>query len=122
MTEGYGMNEKVKDILKKLSIEDKIKFCSGLDFWRLEGHEELGIPSIMVADGPHGLRKQPESADHLGIHESLPSTCFPSGAGLASSWNRELIHTVGEALGKECQAEDVSVLLGPGVNIKRSPL
>lgn len=76
----------------------------------------------MLTDGPHGLRKQQGSADHLGLHNSVPATCFPSAAGLASSWDRELIHEVGKALGEECQAEDVAVLLGPGTNIKRSPL
>jgi beta-glucosidase len=76
----------------------------------------------MVTDGPHGLRKQKESADHLGLHNSVPATCFPSAAGMASSWDRELIGRVGAALGKECQAENVAVLLGPGTNIKRSPL
>src|SRR5699024_8528340 len=72
--------------------------------------------------GPHGLRKQEDSADHLGIHESIPATCFPTAAGLGSTWNRNLIKKVGSALGEECQAEGVSILLGPGVNIKRSLL
>src|SRR5699024_10664614 len=80
------------------------------------------LPSLMLTDGPHGLRKQEEGADHLGIQESVKSTCFPTAAGLASSWNRSLIMKMGEALGKECQAEDVSIILGPGANIKRSPL
>lgn len=116
------MQNKVQDLLTKMSVGDKIRFCSGLDFWHLEGDENLGIPSVMVADGPHGLRKQPKSADHLGIHESIPSTCFPTGVGLASTWNRDLVKNVGAALGKESQSEDVAVLLGPGMNIKRSPL
>ncbi|MFP3360940.1 glycosyl hydrolase, partial [Planococcus sp. SIMBA_143] len=80
------------------------------------------IPSIMVTDGPHGLRKQAEDADHLGLSNSVPATCFPSAVGLASSWDRELIEKVGVALGEESQAENVGVLLGPGANIKRSPL
>ncbi|WP_420491499.1 glycoside hydrolase family 3 C-terminal domain-containing protein [Neobacillus drentensis] len=116
------MNRKISDIIGKMTLEEKASLCSGLEFWRLQGIERLGIPSIMVTDGPHGLRKQEGSSDHLGIYDSVPATCFPSAAGMASSWNRELIHKVGVALGEECQAEDVAILLGPGANIKRSPL
>lgn len=116
------MNAKIKELISQLTLEEKAGLCSGLDFWHTKGIERLGIPSLMVTDGPHGLRKQKQDADHLGLHNSVPATCFPSAAGMASSWNRELISKVGEALGKECQAEDVAVLLGPGANIKRSPL
>ncbi|OCT11862.1 glycosyl hydrolase [Paenibacillus pectinilyticus] len=119
------MTRDLKIILKQMTLEEKAGMCSGLDFWRLKGVERLGIPSIMVTDGPHGLRKQDTKTagtDHLGIFGSVPATCFPSAAGLASSWDRELIGNVGVALGKECQAEDIAVLLGPGANIKRSPL
>ncbi|WP_277469705.1 MULTISPECIES: glycoside hydrolase family 3 C-terminal domain-containing protein [unclassified Paenibacillus] len=105
-----------------MTLEEKAGLCSGLDFWNTKGIERLGIPSVMVTDGPHGLRKQQEGADHLGLHNSVPATCFPSAAGLASTWDRDLITQVGEALGAECQAENVAVLLGPGNNIKRSPL
>ncbi|MBT2725808.1 glycoside hydrolase family 3 C-terminal domain-containing protein [Bacillus sp. ISL-75] len=112
----------IKQLITQMTLEEKASLCSGLDFWHLKGIERLGIPSLMVTDGPHGLRKQAQGADHLGIYNSVPSTCFPSAAGMASSWNRELIEKVGIALGEECQAEDVAVLLGPGVNIKRSPL
>ncbi|SMQ72087.1 beta-glucosidase [Bacillus sp. OV166] len=112
----------IKQLISQMTLEEKASLCSGLDFWHLKGIERLGIPSLMVTDGPHGLRKQAQGADHLGIYNSVPSTCFPSAAGMASSWNRELIEKVGIALGEECQAEDVAVLLGPGVNIKRSPL
>lgn len=105
-----------------MTLEEKAGLCSGLDFWHLKGVERLGIPPIMVTDGPHGLRKQEQNADHVGINVSVPATCFPTAAGLASSWNRELVEKVGAALGEECQAEGVSVLLGPGANIKRSPL
>ncbi|MEH7548990.1 glycoside hydrolase family 3 C-terminal domain-containing protein [Neobacillus vireti] len=111
-----------RNIIGKMTLEEKASLCSGLEFWRLQGIERLGIPSIMVTDGPHGLRKQEGSSDHLGIYDSVPATCFPSAAGMASSWNRELINKVGVALGEECQAEDVAILLGPGANIKRSPL
>ncbi|EFU40896.1 glycoside hydrolase family 3 domain protein [Paenibacillus vortex V453] len=112
----------IEKIINQMTLEEKAGMCSGLDFWNLKGVERLGIPSIMVTDGPHGLRKQRQGADHLGIFDSVPSTCFPSAAGLASSWDRELIRQVGVALGEECQAEDVAVLLGPGANIKRSPV
>jgi len=112
----------IKELVQRMTLEEKAGMCSGLDFWHLKGVERLGIPSIMVTDGPHGLRKQDGSADHLGLTSSVPATCFPSAAGLASSWDKDLARQVGVALGEECQAEDVAVLLGPGVNIKRSPL
>ncbi|WP_372662328.1 beta-glucosidase [Cohnella sp.] len=116
------MKRNVKDFIAQMTLEEKAGMCSGLDFWHMKGVERLGIPSIMLTDGPHGLRKQRASADHLGLFDSVPATCFPSAVGLASSWNRDLITKVGVALGEECQAEDVAILLGPGVNIKRSPL
>ncbi|WP_020618023.1 beta-glucosidase [Paenibacillus daejeonensis] len=109
-------------LMAEMTLEEKAGLCSGLDFWHLKGVERLGIPSIMLTDGPHGLRKQREGSDHLGLFDSVPATCFPSAAGLACSWDRELIEQVGVALGEECQAEDVAILLGPGTNIKRSPL
>ncbi|SCA99994.1 Beta-glucosidase [Bacillus mycoides] len=116
------MKRDIKKIISQMTLEEKASLCSGLDFWNTKGIERLGIPSIMVTDGPHGLRKQAEGADHLGIYNSIPATCFPSAVGLASTWNKELIKQVGVALGEECQAENVGVLLGPGANIKRSPL
>ncbi|PEM48265.1 glycoside hydrolase family 3 C-terminal domain-containing protein [Bacillus toyonensis] len=116
------MKRDIKKVISEMTLEEKASLCSGLDFWNTKGIERLGIPSIMVTDGPHGLRKQAEGADHLGIYNSIPSTCFPSAVGLASTWNKDLIHEVGVALGEECQAEHVGVLLGPGANIKRSPL
>lgn len=112
----------VKVLVSQMTLEEKASLCSGLDNWHTKGVERLGIPSVMVTDGPHGLRKQRASSDHLGLFDSVPATCFPSAAGVASSWNRDLIYQMGEALGRECQAENVAVLLGPGANIKRSPL
>ncbi|WP_339265896.1 glycoside hydrolase family 3 C-terminal domain-containing protein [Paenibacillus sp. FSL R5-0470] len=112
----------IQEIIAQMTLEEKAGLCSGLDFWQTKAVERLGIPSIMMTDGPHGLRKQKAGNDHLGIFDSVPSTCFPAGAGMACSWDRELIKQVGAAIGEECQAEDVSILLGPGVNIKRSPL
>jgi len=116
------MKRDIEALIDQMTLEEKAGMCSGLDFWHLKGVERLGIPSIMVTDGPHGLRKQKGSSDHIGIFDSVPATCFPSAAGLAGSWDRELIGRVGIALGEECQAEDVAVLLGPGANIKRTPL
>ncbi|KFN09869.1 glycoside hydrolase family 3 C-terminal domain-containing protein [Paenibacillus macerans] len=116
------MEQSIERILTQLTLEEKASLCSGQDFWRLKEISRLGIPSIRMADGPHGLRKEAENADYLAAGQSLPATCFPSAAGLACTWNRTLIRQMGEALGKECQAEGVSVLLGPGANIKRSPL
>ncbi|WP_373232346.1 glycoside hydrolase family 3 C-terminal domain-containing protein [Cohnella sp.] len=116
------MSRDIPQLISQMTLEEKASLCSGLDFWHTKGIERLGIPSVMMTDGPHGLRKQRASADHLGLYDSVPATCFPSAAGLASSWDRELIGEVGVALGEECQAENVAVLLGPGANIKRSPL
>ena len=95
---------------------------SGKDFWQTQNIDRLGIPSIFLADGPNGLRKQKAAADHLGLNESVQSTCFPTSATIANSWNPLLVETVATLLGKEAVAEKVSVLLGPGVNIKRNPL
>ncbi|GAA1708422.1 glycoside hydrolase family 3 C-terminal domain-containing protein [Isoptericola hypogeus] len=95
---------------------------SGANFWNTKALGRLGVPSIMLTDGPHGLRKQGGAADHLGLNASLPATCFPTAATLANSWDTDLLRQVGEALGAEAAAESVSVLLGPGLNIKRNPL
>ncbi len=113
-----------KDVVRQMTLEEKASLCSGLDFWRLKGVERLGIPSIMITDGPHGLRKQIEDADQqeINLTASFPATCFPTASALAATWNRDLVHQVGRALGEECRQEKVSVILGPGVNIKRSPL
>lgn len=113
---------KYQDIISQLTLEEKAGLCSGFDFWHLESVERLGIPSVMVSDGPHGLRKQQGKGDHLGLNESIPATCFPTAVTVASSWDRALAHRMGEALGEEARSERVSVLLGPGTNIKRSPL
>lgn len=112
----------IKDLIKEMTLEEKASLCSGLNFWHTKPIDHLGIPSIMVTDGPHGLRKQVEGDDHLGIIESVPATCFPTAAALAASWDRDLVAQVGVALGEECRQEKVGVILGPGANIKRSPL
>lgn len=116
------MKRDLKAILSEMTLEEKAGMCSGKDFWHLKGIERLGIPEVMVSDGPHGLRKQSDKADHLGVNESIPAVCFPTACATACSFDRELLQKLGETLGKECQAEDVSVILGPAVNIKRSPL
>jgi len=105
-----------------VTLPEKAALVAGGGFWKTREIERASIPSVMITDGPHGLRKQVEGGDHLGLGESVPSTCFPPAAGLASSFNVELVERVGRALGDEARAEDVAVLLGPGVNIKRSPL
>lgn len=105
-----------------LTLEQKASLTSGTDFWNTQAVPDAGIRSIMLTDGPHGLRKQVASGDHLGIADSVPATCFPPAVGLGSSFDTELIERVGRALGRECRIENVSVLLGPGINIKRSPL
>lgn len=116
------MNEKVKEILNELTLEEKAGLCSGSDFWHLKSIERLGLSKIMITDGPHGLRKQDGASDHVGLQNSVPATCFPTAVASASSWNPELMYEMGEALGEECLQENVSVILGPGANIKRSPL
>lgn len=112
----------VKKVIAQMTLEEKAGICSGADFWHTKGVERLGVPQMMVSDGPHGLRKQNLEADHLGINESIKAVCFPAGCATASSFDRELLYTMGQALGNECQAEGVGVILGPAVNIKRSPL
>ena len=111
-----------RDLLARMTLEEKAAFCSGRDFWHLKGIERLGIPSIMLTDGPHGLRKQTVSGERIDLHASVPTTCFPTATALAATWNRGLVYRVGEALAQECLAEKVAILLGPGANIKRSPL
>lgn len=116
------MKRDVKAIVKQMTLEEKAGMCSGKDFWHLKSVERLGIPEVMVSDGPHGLRKQDKEADHLGANESIKAVCFPTACATACSFDRELLETLGETLGEECQAENLSVILGPAVNIKRSPL
>lgn len=112
----------IPEIVKQMTLEEKAGLCSGYDFWHTKGLEHLGVPQMMLSDGPHGLRKQDQTGDHLGINDSIKAVCFPAGCATASSFDRALVERMGKALGNECQAEDVGVLLGPAVNIKRSPL
>lgn len=112
----------IPELLAELTVEEKASLVSGSGFWWTRKVERLGIPSVMVTDGPHGLRKQGAAEDHLGLGGSVAATCFPTASALGSSWDVDLVHRVGVALGEEARAEDVAVLLGPGINIKRSPL
>ena len=110
------------DVVASLTVEEKASLTSGGSFWTTKAVESADLPAVMLTDGPHGLRKQRGSADHLGLGDSVPATCFPPAVGLGSSWDADLAERVGEALGIESAIEDVAVLLGPGINIKRSPL
>ena len=109
-------------IISSMTLEDKISLCTGGDFWHTNAMPQYGIPAIMMSDGPHGLRCQPADADMLGINQSIPATCFPTAVTAGATWNRELYAAEGEAIGKEGAAAGVSVVLGPGCNIKRNPL
>lgn len=112
----------LKKAISLLTLEEKAGLCSGLDFWHTKGVERLNIPSVMVSDGPHGLRKQEEGADHLGIHDSIQAVCFPAACATSASFDRALLYEMGETLGQECAAENVAILLGPAVNMKRAPV
>ena len=113
---------KAHEQIKKLSIRQKAALLQGKTVWTTYSFEDADIPEIFLSDGPHGLRKQVGSADHLGLNESIPATCFPTAAGMANSWNLGLAEELGRALGEEAAANDVHVVLGPGLNVKRSPL
>ena len=112
----------VKKVISQMTLEEKAGLCSGYNFWYTKSIERLGVEGIMVSDGPHGLRKQSTGGDHLGVNGSVEAVCFPTSSAIAASFDRDLIQTMGEALGDECQAEEVGIILGPGVNIKRSPI
>ncbi|MCX7657418.1 MAG: glycosyl hydrolase, partial [Oscillospiraceae bacterium] len=105
-----------------MSLEEKVAFCSGADFWRTKSFEKYGISSIMMCDGPNGLRKQEGKLDHLGVYKSKPATCFPASCAIGSSWDINLAEEIGEAIGKEALLENISIVLAPGINIKRNPL
>ena len=112
----------IEKIIENLTLRQKAELLTGKNFWETNDFPDLCVPSIFFADGPHGLRKQAKSADHLGLNESIPATCFPTAAAMANSWNEQLGEELGRALGGEAAAQGVNVLLGPGINIKRNPL
>ena len=117
-----GNDMKYEALIARMMLEEKASLMSGANFWNTKPVPRLGIPGMMLTDGPHGLRKQGGKEDHLGLNQSIPATCYPSAAGLANSWDEDLMEEMGQHLGLEAASEGVSVLLGPGVNIKRSPL
>lgn len=114
--------DKVKEIVAQMTLEDKIKLCSGATFWQSEQMDQYGLPAFFMSDGPHGLRTQKGAADHLGVNKSEESTCFPTACASAASWDPELLEKMGRAIAEEALAYDVDIVLGPGVNIKRNPL
>ena len=114
----------IEQIIKKMTLEDKIALCEGASFWETKAYEKYGIPAMFLCDGPNGLRKQDlaSGTDMLGVNESRPATCFPSGVTTADSWDEELIFEVGKAIGEEAKNQNVGVVLGPSSNLKRNPL
>jgi beta-glucosidase len=115
-------NMKHENIIKKMTLEQKIALCSGKTFWKTKDYPELNIPSLFLSDGPHGLRKQEGEADHLGLNASKATTCFPTASAVAATWDLDLVKKMGEAIGQEAVKIGVNVVLGPGTNMKRNPL
>jgi beta-glucosidase len=111
-----------KPLIEEMTLEEKASLMSGKDFWQTQNIERLGINSLLLADGPHGIRKQAVGSDHPGLNTGMPATCFPTAATVANSWNVELGEKLGEYLGEEAVTQNVNVLLGPGINMKRNPL
>ncbi len=114
--------DNIKAIMQKLSLTEKCYLLSGKDFWQTRSVAHAGIPSVTLSDGPHGVRKQEGASDQLGLNKSIPATCYPTAATIANSWDVSLGEEIGAHLGTEAASQDVCVLLGPGLNIKRSPL
>ena len=113
---------KHQELIDKMSLEEKAAFLSGKNVWQTRDFPGLNIPSVFMADGPHGIRRQAGAGDHLGLNASLEATCYPTAAAMANSWDTELGERIGQALGQEAASQNVNILLGPGLNIKRSPL
>ena len=112
----------IQALISELTLEEKCALLSGAETFKTRGMQKHGIPQIWLSDGPHGVRKQAGESDHLGLNPSVPATCFPTASAIANSWNTQLGEEIGAALGEEAAAQDISVLLGPGLNIKRNPL
>ena len=112
----------IQKLLSEMTLEEKCSLLSGADFWHTKAIKRLGIPAMMMSDGPHGLRKQDQTGDHLGINDSIKAVCFPTACATAASFDREAVRAIGREIGQACQHEDLGVILGPAVNIKRSPL
>jgi beta-glucosidase len=115
------MDLKHGDIISKLTLDEKVSLLSGKNFWESKDLKKVNLPSLFLSDGPNGLRKQAAAADQLGLNPSIPATCFPTSATSANSWDRDLLFKVGQAIGEEARVAHVSVLLGPGINMKRNP-
>jgi len=115
------LTARIDEFLGQLTLEEKAALTAGRDLWTTQPIERPGIPSLWLTDGPTGPQKA-RNATEIGPGESLPSTCFPTASAVAATWDVDLVREMGHALGAECQAEGVQVLLGPGVNLKRSPL
>lgn len=116
------VTRRAERVLAELTLEEKVSLLDGSTFWHTQAVERVDVPALMLTDGPHGLRKQVGSSDHLGLAESVPATCVPPAVALGATWDCDLVRRIGQALGDECRAQEVAVLLGPGVNMKRSPL
>ena len=112
----------IETILKQMTLADKITLCSGANFWETKKYETYGIPALFMCDGPHGLRKQENAADMLGVNNSRPATCFPAEVTTAGSWDPVLLEQIGAAIGEEAKEQGVGLVLGPGANLKRNPL
>ena len=117
-----ALQQKARALVAQMTLEEKASLCSGKNFWESKSVERLGVSSFMLTDGPHGLRKQAGEADHLGLNQSVPATCFPPAAASSCCFDPELMERMGQAMGDECRAEKVGVILGPALNIKRGPL
>ena len=116
------VSRRAQEILDTLTLSQKIALGSGSDFWHTKALDEAGVPALKMSDGPSGLRCQPDAGDMLGLNESLPAVCFPAAVTTACTFDPELVERVGQAIGEETLAQGVGVVLGPGANIKRSPL
>mgnify|MGYP000909115844 CR=1 FL=1 len=116
------MKINIDKVMLEMTLEEKASLCSGFDFWTTKAVDRLGISAFTMTDGPNGVRKQEGDTDHLGLNSSTKATCFPTGSCLAATWDVDLLHKVGAAIGREAKAKDVSLILGPAINMKRSPL
>ena len=112
----------MKDVISKMTLEEKASLLSGKDIWETKTIAHLNIPTVVLSDGPHGVRRQVGAGDHLGLNASLPATCFPTAATIANSWDPNVSELVGACIGEEALVQGVGVILGPGMNMKRSPL
>lgn len=114
--------DRIEKILSRMTLEEKIALCSGKNFWETKAYEKYGVPSLFMCDGPHGLRKQENTADMMGVNVSRPATCFPAEVTTAASWDPDLLERIGAAIGEEAREQGVGLVLGPGANLKRNPL